>query len=126
MSPARLIARLDAYERLVRLDKPIGILLLLWPTLWALWLAADGRPPWMLLWIFVLGTVLMRSAGCAVNDFADRRFDAEVQRTRERPLAQGLIRPWEALAVAAVLAIASLALILSLNRLTIALSVLAV
>src|SRR6476619_7448949 len=123
MSLARLSARLDAYERLVRLDKPIGILLLLWPTLWALWLAADGRPPWMLLWIFVLGTVLMRSAGCAVNDFADRRFDAEVQRTRERPLATGRIHPWEALAVAAVLALCSLALIWRLDALTIKLSV---
>ena len=121
-----LLARIDAYEKLVRLDKPIGILLLLWPTLWGLWIAADGRPPWALLWIFILGTVLMRSAGCAVNDYADRGFDAEVERTRARPLARGAIRPWEALAVAAVLALCALALIWRLNRLTLWLSVAAV
>ena len=115
--------RLDAYEKLVRLDKPIGILLLLWPTLWALWIAAEGVPKPAILWIFVLGTVLMRSAGCAVNDFADRGFDAQVERTRERPLATGRIRPWEALVVAAVLALCSLALIWRLNALTIRLSV---
>jgi 4-hydroxybenzoate polyprenyltransferase len=118
-----LLARLDAYEKLIRLDKPIGALLLLWPTLWALWLAAEGVPPMGTLWVFVLGTLLMRSAGCAVNDFADRRFDAEVERTRDRPLARGTIRPWEALAVAAVLSLAAFALVLHLNRLTIALSV---
>jgi 4-hydroxybenzoate polyprenyltransferase len=83
----RVLARLDAYERLVRLDKPIGILLLLWPTLWGLWLAAGGMPKPVVLWLFILGTVLMRSAGCAVNDFADRDFDREVERTRMRPLA---------------------------------------
>jgi 4-hydroxybenzoate polyprenyltransferase len=114
--------RLDAYEKLVRLDKPIGILLLLWPTLWALFLAADGTPdPWV-LWIFILGTVLMRSAGCAVNDFADRDFDREVARTRVRPLARGAIRPWEALAVGAALALAAFGLVLQLNDLTVALS----
>jgi 4-hydroxybenzoate polyprenyltransferase len=117
-----LIARLDAYEKLVRLDKPIGILLLLWPTLWALWLAARGLPPVKVLWIFVLGTAVMRSAGCAVNDFADRRFDAEVERTRGRPLAAGTIRPWEALAVAGVLALCAFAMIWTLNALTIQLS----
>ena len=78
MNLQTLKARLDAYERLMRLDKPIGILLLLWPTLWGLWLGRGGVPPLMLLWLFVLGTVLMRSAGCAINDFADRRFDREV------------------------------------------------
>ena len=119
------LARLDAYEKLVRLDRPIGILLLLWPTLWGLWLAADGVPNYVVLWIFILGTVLMRSAGCAVNDFADRRFDAEVQRTRGRPLAAGLIKPWEALVVAAVLALVAFALVLRLNPLTIRLSVVA-
>ena len=120
---ASLWARLDAYEKLVRLDKPIGILLLLWPTLWALWLAAPGLPnPWI-LWIFVLGTVLMRSAGCAVNDWADRDFDREVERTRDRPLAAGRIRPWEALALAAALAAAAFALVAFLNRRTILLSV---
>jgi 4-hydroxybenzoate polyprenyltransferase len=117
-----VLARIDAYERLVRLDRPIGILLLLWPTLWALWIAADGMPRWELIAIFVVGTVLMRSAGCAVNDYADRHFDAHVERTRERPLARGEIRPWEALAVAAVLAAAAFALVLHLNAATIRLS----
>jgi 4-hydroxybenzoate polyprenyltransferase len=110
--------RLDAYERLVRLDKPIGALLLLWPTLWALWIAADGSPPFALLAIFVLGTLLMRSAGCAVNDWADRHFDLHVERTKNRPLAAGEIAPWEALVVAAVLALLALLLILPLNALT--------
>jgi 4-hydroxybenzoate polyprenyltransferase len=118
----RAAARLDAYERLVRLDRPIGILLLLWPTLWALWLARRGMPPPTVLWIFLLGTVLMRSAGCALNDWADRGFDAHVERTRGRPLAAGEIRPWEALAVAAVLAALAFALILPLDRLAIRLS----
>ena len=92
----KVLARLDAYEKLVRLDKPIGILLLLWPTLWGLWLARHGVPHPVVLWRFVLGTVLTRSAGCAINDLADRGFDAAVERTRNRPLAAGLIRPWEA------------------------------
>jgi 4-hydroxybenzoate polyprenyltransferase len=118
-----LLARLDAYEKLVRLDKPIGILLLLWPTLWGLWLAAGGIPAWQAVWIFVVGTVLMRSAGCALNDFADRKFDAQVERTKNRPLATGAIQPWEALVVAAVLALAAFLMILKLNRLTIGLSV---
>ena len=122
----RVLARIDAYERLVRLDKPIGILLLLWPTLWALWLAAHGMPqPWV-LWLFVLGTIVTRSAGCAVNDFADRKFDAEVKRTRERPLAAGTIRPWEAIAVAVALGAAAFAIVLQFNRLTIFLSFVAV
>lgn len=93
--------RLSAYTRLIRLDKPIGILLLLWPTLWGLWLAADGMPDPMILVIFVLGTILMRSAGCAINDFADRRIDPHVSRTRNRPLAAGLITAREALLIAA-------------------------
>ena len=79
-------ARLDLYEKLMRLDKPIGILLLLWPTLWALWLSSEGRPNRIVLWVFILGTVLMRSAGCVINDYADRNFDLHVERTRERPL----------------------------------------
>jgi 4-hydroxybenzoate polyprenyltransferase len=122
---AALRARLDAYEKLVRLDKPIGILLLLWPTLWALWLARRAMPHPLVLWIFILGTVLMRSAGCAVNDYADRHFDAQVARTRERPLAAGTIHPWEALAVAAVLSLAAFGLVVEFNDLTIALSVVA-
>jgi 4-hydroxybenzoate polyprenyltransferase len=117
-----VLARLDAYERLVRLDKPIGILLLLWPTLWGLWLARRGMPAPVVLWLFVLGTVVMRSAGCAVNDFADRGFDREVERTKMRPLAAGVIRPWEALAVAAVLALGAFGIVLFFNRLTIELS----
>jgi 4-hydroxybenzoate polyprenyltransferase len=114
--------RLDAYEKLVRLDKPIGILLLLWPTLWALWISGRGHPDWLVVWLFVLGTVLMRSAGCAVNDFADRRFDAQVKRTRERPLARGAIRPWEALVVAALLALAAFGIVLQFNDRTVYLS----
>jgi len=117
-----LLARLDAYEKLLRLDRPIGILLLLWPTLWGLWLARHAIPPWAVLWIFVLGTVLMRSAGCALNDWADRDYDANVERTRSRPLAAGAIRPWEALVVAAVLAACAFLLVLRLNELTIWLS----
>src|SRR6187549_2510900 len=117
-----LVERLDAYERLVRLDKPIGTLLLLWPTLWAVWLAADGRPRPEILIIFVMGTLLMRSAGCAINDFADRNFDGHVERTRGRPLATGEIGPREALIVAALLAATAFALVLFLNWLAIALS----
>ena len=121
-----VLQRLSLYARLVRLDKPIGSLLLLWPTLTALWLASSGKPDWMLVLIFSVGTVLMRSAGCAINDFADRDFDRHVKRTAERPLTSGQIRAWEAVAVAAVLALVSFALILPLNLLTKQLSVLAV
>ena len=116
------IDRLMAYARLVRLHKPIGTLLLLWPTLWALWLSSDGRPDWKIVCIFVVGTILMRSAGCAINDFADRNFDPHVERTRDRPLAAGLIKPWEAVTVSVVLATLAFVLVLQLNALTIALS----
>lgn len=118
--------RLQLYFRLIRLDKPIGILLLLWPTLNALWLASNGKPDWMLVFIFTLGTVLMRSAGCAINDFADRDIDKHVKRTAERPLTSGKLASWEAVMVAAVLALVSFALILPLNTLTKQLSVAAV
>jgi len=118
--------RLQLYVRLIRLDKPIGILLLLWPTLNALWLASAGKPDWTLLAIFCVGTALMRSAGCAINDFADRDFDKHVKRTTERPLTSGKIAAWEAVMVAAVLALISFALILPLNTLTKQLSVAAV
>jgi 4-hydroxybenzoate polyprenyltransferase len=118
--------RLILYAKLVRLDKPIGSLLLLWPTLCALWLASAGKPDWHLVAIFSVGTVLMRSAGCAINDFADRDFDRHVKRTAERPLTAGHIQPWEAVMVAAVLAVLSLALIYPLNLLTKQLSVFAV
>ncbi|MCW5297296.1 4-hydroxybenzoate octaprenyltransferase [Herbaspirillum lusitanum] len=110
--------RLNLYFHLVRLHKPIGIQLLLWPTLMALWFAADGRPDWHIVAIFVLGTVLMRSAGCAINDYADRDFDKHVKRTVDRPLTAGKIHGWEALMVAGVLALASFLLILPLNTLT--------
>ena len=118
--------KLKLYARLVRLDKPIGSLLLLWPTLSALWLASNGQPDPMLVVIFSVGTVLMRSAGCAINDFADREFDRHVKRTAERPLTAGLISAREAIIVAVTLALLSFALILPLNTLTKQLSVLAV
>jgi 4-hydroxybenzoate polyprenyltransferase len=121
-----VLSKLKLYARLVRLDKPIGSLLLLWPTLSALWLASNGHPDPMLITIFSVGTVLMRSAGCAINDFADRDFDRHVKRTAERPLTSGQIAAWEAVAVAVVFALISFALILPLNTLTQQLSVLAV
>jgi 4-hydroxybenzoate polyprenyltransferase len=122
MSWAAIEQRFDAYERLLRLDKPIGTLLLLWPTLWAVWLASRGAPNSAILAVFCVGTLLMRSAGCAVNDFFDRDFDRHVERTRDRPLAAGEIRPAEALALAALLAAAAFALVLMLNRLALLLS----
>jgi 4-hydroxybenzoate polyprenyltransferase len=118
--------RLHLYFRLIRLDKPIGILLLLWPTLNAIWLASNGHPDWRVVLIFTLGTSLMRSAGCAINDYADRDFDKHVKRTAERPLTSGQIEGWEAVAVAAALAVVSFLLILPLNALTKELSVAAV
>jgi 4-hydroxybenzoate polyprenyltransferase len=118
--------RFQLYLRLVRLDKPIGILLLLWPTLAALWFASGGVPDWKLVLIFTVGTVLMRSAGCAINDFADRDFDKHVRRTAERPLTSGKIQAWEAVAVAAFLAVLAFTLILPLNTLTKQLSIAAV
>lgn len=117
--------RLDIYEKLMRLDKPIGTLLLLWPTLWGLWLSAYGSPHPGIVVIFVLGVVLMRSAGCIVNDFADRNFDSHVERTKDRPLAAKLISPQEALVVAGVLVALAFALVLQLNPLTIKLSLVA-
>lgn len=118
--------RLALYARLIRIDKPIGILLLLWPTLAGLWLASNGKPDWKLVAIFTLGTVLMRSAGCAINDYADRDFDKHVKRTAERPLTSGKIAAWEAVMVAAVLSLIAFSLILPLNTLTKQLSVAAV
>lgn len=116
-------SRVRLYWRLVRLHRPIGILLLLWPTLWALLIAGHGEPPAYALFAFVLGTVLMRSAGCAINDWADRDFDRHVERTRDRPLTSGRIAPWEAVAVFVVLSLVSLLLVLPLNPLTWALAV---
>ena len=118
-------ARIRAYLHLVRLHRPIGIFLLMWPALWALWLAGEGTPPWSVVLIFVLGVVLMRSAGCAINDFADRELDGHVSRTRERPLAVGLVSPAEAVAVFLALSLAAFALVLWLNWQTVALSVVA-
>jgi len=114
--------RLDTYEQLMRLDKPIGILLLLWPTLWGLWLSSFGTPNVGVFVIFVLGVVLMRSAGCIVNDIADRNFDPQVERTRDRPLARRAISVTEAILLAALLAGLAFLLVLQLNRLTIQLS----
>ena len=114
--------RLKDYARLMRLHRPIGILLLLWPTLWALWIAAQGRPGLHILAVFVLGVVLMRSAGCVINDYADRDFDPHVERTRDRPVAAGRVSPREALVLFAVLCLIAFALVFTLNRLTILLS----
>ncbi|HSG21758.1 MAG TPA: UbiA family prenyltransferase, partial [Azonexus sp.] len=111
-----LKGKLDLYEKLMRLDKPIGILLLLWPTFWALWLSALGRPSGVVVWIFALGTVLMRSAGCVINDYADRDFDKHVERTKERPLTAGKVTTKEALTLFAVLSLISFALVLMLGK----------
>ena len=122
MNFEQIMQRLTLYEKLMRLDKPIGTLLLLWPTLWALWIASGGQPGWMMTWIFCLGTLLMRSAGCVMNDLADRNFDAHVKRTRERPLAAGLVSVKEALWLAAFATLAAFGLVLALNKFAIALS----
>jgi 4-hydroxybenzoate polyprenyltransferase len=116
MDFAELKQRLDLYEKLMRLDKPIGTLLLLWPTLCALWIASRGQPAWWLVWIFALGTLLMRSAGCVINDYADRDFDPHVERTRDRPLAARKVTTREALTLAGVLVFCSFLLILPIFR----------
>lgn len=121
-----LSERLTLYVHLTRMHRPIGILLLLWPTLWGVWIAGNGHPPWNIVLIFLLGTVLMRSAGCAINDYADRQIDKHVKRTRERPIACGRISPKEALLVATALALLAFMLILPLNSLVLVLSVPAV
>lgn len=120
-----LIERLTSYAYLIRLDKPIGTLLLLWPTLWALWLASSGVPNLSILFIFIVGTFLMRSAGCAINDYADRDFDRHVMRTQERPVTSGKISGKEAIGVAVILALLAFLLIQPLNGFTKQLSVLA-
>lgn len=107
--------RLRLWFDLLRLNKPIGILLLMWPTLWGLWLAAGGMPPWSILWVFLLGTVLMRSAGCAINDWADRDIDLHVARTRNRPVTSGRVRPREALLLALALAVLAFLITLPLG-----------
>ena len=126
MTASRARERLIEYARLMRLDRPIGILLLLWPTLWALWIAGQGRPDPLVLAVFVAGVVLMRSAGCVINDFADRHFDPHVARTRDRPIAAGRVSPREALILFAVLCLLAFGLVLLMNRLTILLSFVAV
>lgn len=125
MNPLSL-TRLRVYCQLMRIDRPIGTLLLLWPTLWALWIASQGRPSPLLLLIFTLGTFLMRSAGCVINDYADRDIDAKVERTSQRPFARQAVQKREALILAAGLTLVSLLLIIPLNRLTHELSVIAV
>jgi 4-hydroxybenzoate polyprenyltransferase len=110
--------RLVLYAQLTRLHRPIGILLLLWPTLWGVWIAGAGHPAWLIVLIFVLGTGLMRSAGCAINDYADRHIDKHVKRTKERPLTSGKVSERETIWVAVVLALLAFALILPLNPLT--------
>jgi len=123
MNTQQLIKKLYAYERLMRLDKPIGILLLLWPTLWALWIASHGKPDWIVLLVFVTGTVLMRSAGCVMNDMADRQYDGLVERTKNRPLATGQVTVKEAYLLAAGLSLLAFCLVLFFNKTTILLSV---
>ncbi len=123
MNLQRLTKKIDAYERLMRLDKPIGILLLLWPTLWALLIAGSGRPDWIIVLIFVTGTVLMRSAGCVMNDIADSRYDGLVERTQHRPLPNNEVSKKEAYILAAVLSLVSFGLVNLLSSLTVKLSV---
>jgi 4-hydroxybenzoate polyprenyltransferase len=125
MSELTLRQRLDAYERLMRLDKPIGTLLLLWPTMWAVWIAAEGAPSAFVVWIFALGTLLMRSAGVVMNDYADRHFDLHVERTKNRPLTAGIVSEREALLLAAGVTLCAFLLILPLHKLVWALSVVA-
>ena len=122
MNLQNLNKKLDAYERLMRLDKPIGILLLLWPTLWALWIASDGVPNMMILLIFITGTALMRSAGCVLNDIADRKYDGQVERTKNRALATGELSVKEAYLLAGGLCLLAFTLVLQLNQKTVYLS----
>jgi 4-hydroxybenzoate polyprenyltransferase len=114
--------RLIQYSHLMRLNRPVGIYLLLWPTLWALWIAGEGHPDLLVVFVFVSGVVLMRSAGCVINDYADREFDPHVERSRDRPIAAGRVKPKEALALFAVLCLGAFGLVLLMNELTIWLS----
>ena len=122
-SEAKIQKKLNAYWRLMRLDKPIGIYLLLWPALWALWIAGSGKPDWVNVAVITLGTILMRSSGCVINDYADRDFDPHVERTKLRPIAAGEVKPKEALWLFVSLCLIAFALVLLLNPFTIALSV---
>ncbi len=121
-APAPWLERIADYLSLMRVDKPIGIMLLLWPTLWALWLAADGPPDLYILLVFVFGVVLMRSAGCVINDIADRDIDPHIRRTRLRPIGAGRVSVREAVILCLVLSLLAFLLVLTLNRLTILLS----
>ena len=125
MNWTTIAERITLYERLMRLDKPIGTLLLLWPTLWALWIAAAGEPAWLMVWIFAFGTLLMRSAGCVVNDYADRDIDKHVKRTQDRPITAGKVSGTEAWILASALALLAFLLILQMNKLVWALALVA-
>lgn len=126
MNASEIQERLIQYAHLMRLNKPIGIYLLLWPTLWALWIAGEGKPDLLVVGVFVLGVVLMRSAGCVINDYADRNIDPHVARTRNRPIASGKVTPHEALVLFGVLCVLAFMLVLLMNALTIYLSFAAV
>jgi 4-hydroxybenzoate polyprenyltransferase len=117
-----MMDKLKQYWLLARFDRPIGTLILLWPTLWALWVAGDGKPDGLVLIVFVLGVVLMRAAGCVINDYADRDFDPHVERTKQRPIAAGKVKPKEALILFAVLCLIAFGLVLLMNIYTILLS----
>lgn len=125
MNLTEIQKKTDVYIRLTRLDKPVGILLLLWPTLWALLIAGNGRPEWMIVLIFIIGTILMRSAGCVMNDIADHKFDGYVERTQYRPLPNKEASKKEAYLLAAILSLLAFGLVNLLNLLTVKLSVLA-
>ena len=118
--------RIRQYALLMRLNKPVGIFLLLWPTLWAIWIASEGKPDLLVLFVFVAGVILMRSAGCVINDYADRDIDAHVQRTSDRPIATGRVSTKEAIILFAVLCLLAFGLVLLMNNLTIKLSFVAV
>jgi 4-hydroxybenzoate polyprenyltransferase len=123
---AKILTKLQLYSELIRLEKPIGFYLLLWPTLWALTIASEGSPDGWILFVFIAGVFLMRSAGCAINDYADRDIDLHVERTKNRPLTSGRITPKEVLWIFAALCLIAFALVLSLNTFTIALSIVGV
>ncbi len=125
ITKTKIIDRLKQYWLLSRFDRPIGILILLWPALWALWVASDGRPDLGVLTVICLGVVLMRAAGCVINDYADRDFDPHVARTKQRPIAAGKVKPKEALWIFVVLCLCAFGLVLTLNIFTILLSFIA-